>query len=91
MRLFDTVPAVRGEALQVQLTAQRALARKLHAAFLDELDWVTAAALAGALTGAVSGAIDALMEENGAEGADADRQRARVREATELALRPWRR
>ncbi|AVH59367.1 TetR family transcriptional regulator [Streptomyces dengpaensis] len=90
MRLFHTVPAVRGKALQDQLAAQREIARELHVVFPDELDRVTAAALAGALTGAVSGALDALMGEEGTAGADADHLRARVRQATELALRPWR-
>ncbi|MFF3335489.1 helix-turn-helix domain-containing protein [Streptomyces sp. NPDC002888] len=90
MRLFHTVPAVRGKALQVQLAAQREIARELHVAFPDELDRVTAAALAGGLTGAVSGALDALMDEEDTDGADADYLRTRVRQATELALRPWR-
>ncbi|MEV7733157.1 helix-turn-helix domain-containing protein [Streptomyces sp. NPDC088921] len=94
MRLFRTVPAVRGKALQIQMDAQREIARELHAAFPDELDRVSAAALAGALTGAVSGALDALMEDEGdaADGVAPSpvQLRARVREATELALRPWR-
>ena len=94
MRLFRTVPAVRGKALQIQMDAQREIARELHAAFPDELDRVSAAALAGALTGAVSGALDALMEDEGdaADGGapSAVQLRAQVREATELALRPWR-
>ncbi|MFG2455720.1 TetR/AcrR family transcriptional regulator [Streptomyces sp. NPDC048523] len=97
MRLFRTVPAVRGKALQIQLDAQREIARELHAASPDELDRVSTAALAGALTGAVSGALDALMalmdEEGGATDGvtpDAVLLRAQVREATELALRPWR-
>jgi AcrR family transcriptional regulator len=90
MRLFHTVPAVRGKALQVQLAAQREIARELHAAFPETLDRVDAAALAGALTGAVSGALDALMDEEGAGGADAEHLRTRVRRATERALRPWR-
>jgi len=92
MRLFRTVPAVRGKALQVQMAAQQQIARELHAAFPDELDRVKAAALAGAFTGAVSGALTALMdEENTADGMtpDAAQLRARVRQATELALRPW--
>ncbi|WP_328980533.1 helix-turn-helix domain-containing protein [Streptomyces canus] len=90
MRLFHTVPAVRGKALQVQLAAQRDIARELHVAFPDELDRVSAAALAGALTGAVSGALDALMDEEVTDGADAERLRTRVRQVTELALQPWR-
>ncbi|MGW0424783.1 hypothetical protein [Streptomyces sp. NPDC003015] len=94
MRLFRTVPAVRGKALQIQLDAQREIARELHAAFPDQLDRVSAAALAGALTGAVSGALDALMDEEGGAthgvAPSAVQLRAQVREATELALRPWR-
>jgi AcrR family transcriptional regulator len=33
MRLFRTVPAVRGKALQVQMAAQQQIAREPHAAF----------------------------------------------------------
>lgn len=92
MRLFRTVPAVRGKALQIQMSAQQEIARALQAAFPDELDRVSAAALTGALTGAVSGALDALMEDEDAAtvGLDAARLRERVQQATELALRPWR-
>ncbi len=92
LRLFRTVPAVRGKALQVQMAAQQQIARELHAAFPGELDRVRAAALAGAFTGAVSGALTALMnEDDTADGItpDAAQLRARVRQATELALRPW--
>jgi AcrR family transcriptional regulator len=93
MRLFRTVPAVRGKALQVQMAAQQQIAQELHAAFPAELDRVSAAALAGALTGAVSGALTALMDDGTADGTtqDATQLRARIRQATELALQPWRR
>jgi AcrR family transcriptional regulator len=94
MRLFRTVPTVRGKALQVQMAAQQQIARELHAAFPGELDRVGAAALAGAFTGAVSGALTALMDEDDtADGItpDAAQLRARVRQATDLALRPWQR
>lgn len=92
-RLSRTVPAVQGKALQIQMSAQREIARALQAAFPDELDPVTAAALTGALTGAVSGALDALMNEGDAAAApvDADRLRAQLQQATELALRLFRR
>jgi AcrR family transcriptional regulator len=86
MRLIRTVPAVQGKALQVQLAAQREIARELHAAFPGELDRAGAAAL----TGAVSAVLDALMDEEDADGTDAGRLRARMRQATEPALRPWR-
>ena len=89
-RLFRTVPAVRGKALQVQLEAQQDIARALREAFPDQLDGVTAAALAGAFTGAVGGAVTALLEEDEAPR-DADAQRALIRRATEVALAPWRR
>jgi hypothetical protein len=94
MKLFRTVPAVRGKALQVQMAAQQQIARELHAAFPGELDRVSAAALAGAFTGAVSGALTALMDhDDAADHATPEpaQLRAQVRQATELALRPWRR
>jgi AcrR family transcriptional regulator len=93
MRLFRTVPAVRGKALQVQMAVQQQIAQELHAAFPAELDRVTAAALAGAFTGAVSGALTVLMDDDTAGGItqDATELQARIRQATELALRPWRR
>jgi AcrR family transcriptional regulator len=95
MRLFRTVPAVRGKALQVQMAAQQRIAQELHAAFPAELDRVSAAALAGALTGAVSGALTVLMDADddtaGGITQDATELQARIRQATELALQPWRR
>lgn len=95
MRLFRTVPAVRGKALQVQMAAQQRIAQELHAAFPAELDRVSAAALTGALTGAVSGALTALMDaDDGTAGGitqDTTELQARIRQATELALQPWRR
>ena len=95
MRLFRTVPAVRGKALQVQLAAQQQIAQELHAAFPAELDRVSAAALAGALTGAVSGALTVLMDADDDTGGDiiqdATELQVRIRQATELALQPWRR
>ena len=94
LKLFRTVPAVRGKALQVQMAAQQQIARELHAAFPGELDRVSAAALAGAFTGAVSGALTALMDHDNTAGhatPEPAQLRAQVRQATELALRPWRR
>jgi AcrR family transcriptional regulator len=93
MRLFRTVPAVRGKALQVQVAAQQLIAQELHAAFPAELDRVSAAALTGALTGAVGGALAVLMDDDTAGGITQDpaELQARIRQATELALQPWRR
>jgi AcrR family transcriptional regulator len=88
-RLFRTVPAVRGRALQIQLDAQREIAGHLQRAYPDELDPVTAAALVGAFVGAVSGALQALLAESGPPG-DPDDLRRQLRRATDVALRPWR-
>ena len=55
VRLIQTVPAVRGRALQLQLDAQRQIARHLQAAYPDELDEVTAGAIVGAFVGAING------------------------------------
>lgn len=89
LRLIQTVPAVRGHALQLQLRVQREIAGHLHRAFPDELDEVSAAALVGAFTGAVSGALQALLD-NPAAVDDPEWLRRRLRDATEIALRHWR-
>ena len=88
MRLIQTVPAVRGRALQVQVAAQREIARHLAAAFPDELDEVTAAALTGAFVGAITGALQVLLEDMDNPTDPAVVQEA-VQRATGLALRPW--
>jgi AcrR family transcriptional regulator len=85
-RLVQTVPAVRGRALQVQLDAQREIAGHLHAAFPDELDEVSSAALVGAFIGAVTGALQVLLQDEG----DPAKMREKLRRATAIALRPWR-
>jgi AcrR family transcriptional regulator len=88
LRLIRTVPAVRGRSLQIQLDAQREIARHLAAAFPDQLDEVSAAALTGAFVGAVTGALQVLLE-------DADKLddpavvQAAVERATDVALTPW--
>lgn len=90
--LFLTVPAVRGRALQIQLTAQQDIARHLHAAFSDELDYVTAAALVGALVGAIIGALLTLLNQPGGPDTiteNPDQIRAQIQRATEIAMRPW--
>lgn len=88
LRLVRTVPVVRGRALQMQFDAQREIARHLAAAFPEQLDEVSAAALTGAFVGAVTSALQVLLE-------DPDRMRdpaevqAAVRRATDVALTPW--
>ncbi|MFL6126550.1 TetR/AcrR family transcriptional regulator [Actinophytocola sp.] len=87
LRMIQTVPAVRGRALQLQLDAQREIARHLAQAFPDQLDAVGAGALVGAFVGAVSGALQALFD---GAGADPEALRTAMHTATEVALAPWR-
>jgi AcrR family transcriptional regulator len=86
-RLIQTVPAVRGRALQIQVDAQREIARLLHAAYSDELDQITAGAMVGAYVGAVTGAIQA-MHDTGAPS-DPEARSAVLRRAVEAALPTW--
>jgi AcrR family transcriptional regulator len=87
LRFIQEVPVVRGKSLQVQMDMQQELARRLAAAFPQQLDAVTAGALVGAFVGAVTGALQALLGE-GARTDPATVQRA-VEHATAVALRPW--
>lgn len=88
LRLIRTVPAVRGRALQIQLDAQREIARHLAAAFPDELDEVRAAALTGAFIGAISAALQVLLDKAEAPD-DPATVRTAMRQATDVALAPW--
>ena len=88
LRLIQTVPAVRGRALQIQMNAQREIARHLAAAFPDRLDEVTAAALTGAFVGAVTAALQVLLDDP-TRGQDPQSVQSAVREATDVALTPW--
>ncbi len=90
MRLIRSVPAVRGRGLQVQLDAQREIARQLAAAFPDRLDEVSAAALTGAFVGAITGALEVLLDGSEPLG-DPAALRAAIRAATDVALAPWQR
>ena len=85
LRLIREVPAVRGRALQLQLDAQREIARSLHAAYPDEYDLPTASALVGAYLGAVAGALDALLDSNAAPRSESD-LRALLSTAVRTAL-----
>ncbi|EME51208.1 TetR/AcrR family transcriptional regulator [Amycolatopsis decaplanina] len=89
LRMIQTVPAVRGRALQEQLGAQRVIAKHLADAFPDQLDPVGAAALTGAFVGAVTGALQALLDDT--DGTDPATLQGAMRTATEVALAPWRR
>ena len=87
--LARTVPAVRGRGLQIQLDAQREIARHLRDAYPDELDDVRAAALVGAFVGAVTGALMVLLDDPDAVAGGPERLKERLRQATDVALRPW--
>lgn len=84
IRLVQTVPAVRGRGLQLQMEAQQTIARHLRPAFPDQLDEVSAAAVVGAFVGAVSGALQVLLDSGG----DPDDLRRRLYDATDRALNP---
>lgn len=84
MRLMQTVPAVRGRALQMQFDAQREIAGHLVDAF-PELDRIDATALVGALIGAVAGALDVLLADPGEPQTPAALAR-RLRQAARNAL-----
>jgi AcrR family transcriptional regulator len=86
LRLTLAVPALRGRALQIQHDGQAEIAKKMHAAFADELDDVEAAALVGAFVGAITGALQVLL---GDRYPDPHKVRQRLVQATAIALRPW--
>jgi AcrR family transcriptional regulator len=88
MLLIRTVPAVRGRALQLQLDAQREIARHLAAAFPDQLDEVAAAALTGAFIGAITAALHVLLDQTDPPHDPAALHEA-LRKATDVALEPW--
>jgi AcrR family transcriptional regulator len=87
MRLIQTVPAVRGRALALQLDSQREIARHLLAAYPNELDEITAGALVGAFVGAVSGAVQAMIDAGGPT--NTENLQAAMRQAARIALGQW--
>ncbi len=88
LRLFRTVPAVRGRGLQLQMEAQRQIARHLAAAFPDQIDEVGAGALTGAFLGAVLGALQVLLE-NADDSLDPAAVQQAMQVAVSVALAPW--
>lgn len=86
LRFVRSVPSVRGRGLQRQLDAQTEIAKRLYAAFPDELSEVEAAALVGAFVGAIGGALEVLLRDG---DMDPDTVRERLQRATAVGLRPW--
>ena len=87
MQLIQTVPAVRGRALQLQLDAQREIARHLLTAYPNELNEITAGALVGAFVGAVAGAVQATIDAGCLTSTES--LRMAVWQAARVALGPW--
>ncbi|GIF50691.1 TetR family transcriptional regulator [Asanoa ferruginea] len=88
LRYIREVPVVRGRALQIQMEAQSEIARHLAAAFPDDLDEVTAAALTGAFVGGITAALQVLLADLDSLD-DPVAVQAAVEKATDVALGPW--
>jgi AcrR family transcriptional regulator len=88
LRLTRSVPAVRGRGLQIQLDAQRQIARRLAEAFPDQLDETSAAALTGAFIGAITAALQVLLDQTD-QSDDPAALHLALRKATDVALKPW--
>lgn len=86
LRLMESVPAVRGRALQLQRRAEREIAGRLCEAYPGELDTVQAAALVGAFIGAAAAATNALLQDPEAHTADPSEATARIQAAVAFAL-----
>ncbi len=71
LRLMESVPAVRGRALQVQRVTEREIADRLCEAYPGELSRPQAAALVGAFVGAITSVLAELLAYPGAR-ADED-------------------
>lgn len=83
LRLMESVPAVRGRALEWQRRAEREIAARLRDAYPEELDAARASALVGAFIGAAASATDALLAAHDADPAEVSHQ---VRHAVAYAL-----
>jgi AcrR family transcriptional regulator len=83
LRLLRAVPAVRAMALQIRFDLQREIAERLHEAFPDDLDPITAAAAVGAIMGAVQ-AVGVAVD--GGEPATLAEQAERSRRAMEVVI-----
>lgn len=88
LRLMDSSAAVRGRALALQHEAEHTIAAALRAAFPDELDEITTAALVGAYVGAVTASLRALMSDGVPDPGEIGGLRARLQSAVEAVLRP---
>jgi AcrR family transcriptional regulator len=89
-RLIMTTPSLQAYALRQVLQGQQQLADGLLAAFPEELDRTTAAALTGALVGALVATISTLFADPGPGAAvadDPDKLRATMEEAIRSAFR----
>ncbi|MFD2470729.1 TetR/AcrR family transcriptional regulator [Amycolatopsis silviterrae] len=85
MRLMQTVPALRGRALQIQFDTERRISELLVEAFPDQVDDLSARALTGAFAGAVRGASQAMLDRTGEFTAEQRNEATRQAIATTLA------
>jgi AcrR family transcriptional regulator len=85
LRLMQSVPAVRGRALQLQLIAQREIAAQLCDAY-PELEPLEAAALVGAFVGAIGAALDSLLGAEDISAGDQHELFMRLRRVVETVL-----
>lgn len=88
LHLMNTVPAVQGRALQLQLDAQHHIARHLHKAYPHNLDELSAAALVGAFVGAVTAALQVLLTDPD-NRTDRAHLATQLHRATSAALQHW--
>ena len=86
MRLMESVPAIRGRALQLQRRAEREIAGALREAYPDELDAARASALVGAFIGGAAAATNALLHDADAQTADPSEVAGRTHAAVAYAL-----
>ena len=86
LRLMETVPAIRGRALQLQRRAEAEIAGALCDAYPDELDAARASALVGAFIGAAAAATNAVLHGAGARAVDPSNVAGRTYAAVAYAL-----
>lgn len=86
LRLMESVPAIRGRALQLQRRAEREIAGALREAYPDQLDAARASALVGAFIGGAAAATNTLLHDAGTATADPSEIARRIGAAVAFAL-----
>lgn len=86
LRLMESVPAIRGRALQLQRRAEREIAGALREAYPDQLDTSRASALVGAFIGGAAAATNALLHDPDTGPVDPAQIAGRISAAVAFAL-----